>query len=87
MQRTAAISLPSRCGTVVASPRCLPYAPFPRKRDPELRALTNASRASQFFVLSTSRFCAIHGIIARSFWPTFSTSCSAPRRRIALKLA
>jgi len=40
----------------------------------------------QFFDLSTSRFSAIHGIIARSLSPTCSMSCSAARRRIALKL-
>src|SRR5262245_40968856 len=40
----------------------------------------------QFLDLSTNRFSAIHGIIARSFSPIFSMSCSAARRRKALKL-
>ena len=47
---------------------------------------TACARASSGH-LSTSRFWAIHGIMARSFSPTFSMSCSAARRRIALKLA
>jgi len=46
-----------------------------------------AALPTQFFVLSTSLLAAIHGIIARSLSPTFSMSCSAARRRIALKLA
>jgi hypothetical protein len=29
----------------------------------------------QFFVLSTSAFLLIHGIMARSFSPTFSIGC------------
>ena len=40
----------------------------------------------QFRVRSTNRFCFSHGIMARSFSPTFSMSCSAERRRVALKL-
>src|SRR6185503_8487694 len=40
----------------------------------------------QLRLVSTSLFLRIHGIIARSFSPTFSMSCSARSRRLALSV-
>jgi hypothetical protein len=44
---------------------------------------TAAAAAAQFLLRSTSRLALIHGIIARSFSPTFSISCSPISRRRA----
>jgi len=51
-----------------------------------VRGAAAPAPTDQFLLLSTSAFCLIHGIIARSFSPTSSIGCSAARRRNALKL-
>src|SRR5229473_852920 len=45
---------------------------------------SEATRADQFRLLSTSARCLIHGIISRSLAPTCSIGCSASLVRVAL---
>src|SRR5258706_14104659 len=74
----------------MASPRGRRWDAGRRSRlDPRLREDDGPARnrpGHQFLDVSTSLFLLIQGIIARSFSPTFSMSCSARSRRRALSV-
>src|SRR5438270_2569546 len=59
--------------------------PLTQRLDPRRRG--DDSLRGQFRAVSTSLFLVIQGIMARRRAPTSSIWCSAPRRRVALKLA